>query len=280
MIAADCANAPKVNHMASNLAQTTPSPLAQVSAGPVILNIAGLRKRYGNNDVLRGVDLQVRAGELVCVIGPSGSGKSTMLRCCNLLEVPTDGKIVANGHDVTNPSTDINKVRQDVGMVFQQFNLYPHLNALDNVALALRKVQKRPKAEAHRLAQAALEQVGLGHKAQAMPGQLSGGQQQRVGIARAVALQPHIILFDEPTSALDPELVEDVLNVMRDLRSRGMTMLVVTHEMAFAHAAADRVVFMDGGVVVEQGSAADVFEHPREARTRAFLSRYGNRVTS
>ncbi|WP_267939760.1 amino acid ABC transporter ATP-binding protein [Paraburkholderia flagellata] len=266
--------------MASNLAQTTPSPLAQVSAGPVILNIAGLRKRYGNNDVLRGVDLQVRAGELVCVIGPSGSGKSTMLRCCNLLEVPTDGKIVANGHDVTNPSTDINKVRQDVGMVFQQFNLYPHLNALDNVALALRKVQKRPKAEAHRLAQAALEQVGLGHKAQAMPGQLSGGQQQRVGIARAVALQPHIILFDEPTSALDPELVEDVLNVMRDLRSRGMTMLVVTHEMAFAHAAADRVVFMDGGVVVEQGSAADVFEHPREARTRAFLSRYGNRVTS
>ncbi|SEB23671.1 amino acid ABC transporter ATP-binding protein [Variovorax sp. YR216] len=242
-----------------------------------ILEISGLRKSYGSTEVLRGVDLQVHAGELVCVIGPSGSGKSTMLRCCNLLETPSGGRIFANGHEVTSPTVDINRLRQDIGMVFQQFNLYPHLSALDNVALALRKVQRRNRGEAEALAQAALEQVGLGAKAKSFPAELSGGQQQRVGIARAVALKPHVILFDEPTSALDPELVEDVLNVMRDLRQRGMTMLVVTHEMAFAHAAADRVVFMDGGVVVEQGSAADVFEHPREARTRSFLARYGSR---
>uniref|UniRef100_UPI000D3C3EBA amino acid ABC transporter ATP-binding protein n=1 Tax=unclassified Variovorax TaxID=663243 RepID=UPI000D3C3EBA len=242
-----------------------------------ILEISGLRKSYGGTEVLRGVDLQVHAGELVCVIGPSGSGKSTMLRCCNLLETPTGGRIFANGHDVTSATVDINRLRQDVGMVFQQFNLYPHLTALENVSLALRKVQRRGRAEAESLAQAALEQVGLGAKAKSFPSELSGGQQQRVGIARAVALKPHVILFDEPTSALDPELVEDVLNVMRDLRQRGMTMLVVTHEMAFAHAAADRVVFMDGGVVVEQGSAADVFENPREARTQSFLARYGSR---
>jgi polar amino acid transport system ATP-binding protein len=242
-----------------------------------ILEISGLRKSYGSTEVLRGVDLQVNAGELVCVIGPSGSGKSTMLRCCNLLEEPTGGRVVANGHEVTSPRVDINRLRQDVGMVFQQFNLYPHLTALDNVALALRKVQRRGRAEAESLAQAALEQVGLGAKGRSLPSELSGGQQQRVGIARAVALKPHVILFDEPTSALDPELVEDVLNVMRDLRQRGMTMLVVTHEMAFAHAAADKVVFMDGGVVVEQGTAADIFEQPREARTQSFLARYGSR---
>jgi polar amino acid transport system ATP-binding protein len=242
-----------------------------------ILEISGLRKSYGSTEVLRGVDLHVNAGELVCVIGPSGSGKSTMLRCCNLLETPTGGRIFANGHDVTSATVDINRLRQDIGMVFQQFNLYPHLTALDNVSLALRKVQRRTNAEAEALAQAALEQVGLGAKARSLPAELSGGQQQRVGIARAVALKPHVILFDEPTSALDPELVEDVLNVMRDLRQRGMTMLVVTHEMAFAHAAADRVVFMDGGVVVEQGTAVDVFENPREARTQSFLARYGSR---
>jgi len=241
-----------------------------------ILDIAGLHKSYGSTEVLRGVDLQVNTGELVCVIGPSGSGKSTMLRCCNLLETPTRGRITANGHEVTSSAVNINHVRQDIGMVFQQFNLYPHLSALDNVSLALRKVQRKPRDEADQLAQAALEQVGLGAKAGNRPAELSGGQQQRVGIARAVALKPHIILFDEPTSALDPELVEDVLNVMRDLRQRGMTMLVVTHEMAFAHAAADRVVFMDGGVVVEQGTAAEVFETPREPRTRSFLARYGS----
>ncbi|RZL99858.1 MAG: amino acid ABC transporter ATP-binding protein [Variovorax sp.] len=242
-----------------------------------MLEIAGLRKSYGATEVLRGVDLRVEAGELVCVIGPSGSGKSTMLRCCNLLETPSGGLIVANGHEVTSATVDINRLRQDVGMVFQQFNLYPHLSALDNVALALRRVQRRPRAEAEERARAALEQVGLGAKTKAFPSELSGGQQQRVGIARAVALAPQVILFDEPTSALDPELVEDVLNVMRGLRERGMTMLVVTHEMAFAHAAADRVVFMDGGVVVEQGTPAQIFEHPREARTQGFVARYGAR---
>ena len=242
-----------------------------------MLEIVGLRKSYGATEVLRGVDLRVNAGELVCVIGPSGSGKSTMLRCCNLLETPTDGLIVANGHEVTSSTVDINRLRQDVGMVFQQFNLYPHLSALDNVALALRRVQRRPRAEAEARARAALEQVGLGARTASFPSELSGGQQQRVGIARAVALAPQVILFDEPTSALDPELVEDVLNVMRGLRERGMTMLVVTHEMAFAHAAADRVVFMDGGVVVEQGTPADIFERPREARTQGFVARYGAR---
>ena len=242
-----------------------------------ILQVTGLRKSYGSTEVLRGVDLHVNAGELVCVIGPSGSGKSTMLRCCNLLETPTRGRILANGHEVCSPALDINRLRQDIGMVFQQFNLYPHLSALDNVSLALCQVQRRSRAEAEALAQAALEQVGLGAKAKSFPLELSGGQQQRVGIARAVALKPKVILFDEPTSALDPELVEDVLNVMRDLRERGMTMLVVTHEMAFAHAAADRVIFMDGGVVVEHGTASDIFEHPRETRTQSFLARYASR---
>lgn len=248
-----------------------------MTENPIILEVLDLRKSYGETEVLRGVSLTVRKGELVCVIGPSGSGKSTMLRCCNLLETPSSGKIVANGHDVMAPHTDVNRMRQDVGMVFQQFNLYPHLTALDNVALALRKVQKKTKDEAEQQALQALEKVGLGHKAKARPGQLSGGQQQRVGIARAIALNPKIILFDEPTSALDPELVEDVLSVMRQLRESGMTMLVVTHEMAFAHAAADKVIFMDEGVVVEEGSAADVFEHPHEVRTQNFISRYTNR---
>ncbi|MFC4273840.1 amino acid ABC transporter ATP-binding protein [Achromobacter aloeverae] len=244
-----------------------------------ILQITDLRKSYGQTEVLRGVNLRVNAGQLVCVIGPSGSGKSTMLRCCNLLEVPTAGKILANGHDVLDPRTNVNRMRQDVGMVFQQFNLYSHLTAIQNVSLALRKVQKLGRAETKAAALAALERVGLAHKADAMPAQLSGGQQQRVGIARAIALKPKIILFDEPTSALDPELVDDVLGVMRQLRESGMTMLVVTHEMGFAHAAADHVVFMDGGVVVEEGSAADVFEQPRETRTRSFLSRYISRST-
>lgn len=243
----------------------TPSPL---------LELVGLRKSYGANEVLRGVDLRVRPGELVCVIGPSGSGKSSMLRCCNRLEEASGGQVIFDGRDITRADVDINAVRQQIGMVFQAFNLYPHLSALDNVALALRLVQRRGKAEARALALSALERVGLGHKADAYPAQLSGGQQQRVGIARSVALQPRVILFDEPTSALDPELVDDVLKVMRQLREGGMTMLVVTHEMAFAHAAADRVVFMDAGVVVEEGSAADVFERPREARTRSFVGRY------
>ncbi len=249
-----------------------------MDANAMILQISDLRKQYGSTEVLRGVNLNVRKGELVCVIGPSGSGKSTMLRCCNLLETPTSGKIIAASHDVMDTATDINRMRQDIGMVFQQFNLYPHMTALGNVALALSKVQGKSKQQANELALQALEQVGLKEKAMSKPGQLSGGQQQRVGIARAIALKPKIILFDEPTSALDPELVDDVLNVMRDLRERGMTMVVVTHEMAFAHAAADQVVFMDEGRVVESGTASEVFERPREVRTQNFLARYANRM--
>ncbi|PZP92874.1 MAG: ectoine/hydroxyectoine ABC transporter ATP-binding protein EhuA [Variovorax paradoxus] len=239
-----------------------------------ILELVGLRKSYGPQEVLRGVDLRVRPAELVCVIGPSGSGKSTMLRCCNRLEEPTAGQVVVDGQDITRPDTDINRVRQSVGMVFQHFNLYPHLSALENVTLALRRVQKKDRAHAEAIAREALGQVGLAHKADAYPAQLSGGQQQRVGIARGIALQPKVMLFDEPTSALDPELVDEVLRVMRSLRDGGMTMLVVTHEMAFAHAVADRVVFMDGGVVAEQGTPAEVFENPKEARTRSFIGRY------
>lgn len=246
-----------------------------MSASP-ILELVGLRKAYGPLEVLRGIDLRVFPGEMVCVIGPSGSGKSTMLRCCNRLESFQSGQIMVGDTDITRPEVDINAVRQHIGMVFQQFNLYPHLTALGNVTLALRKVQGKSRAEADLLGMAALERVGLADKAQAHPGQLSGGQQQRVGIARAIVLQPKIILFDEPTSALDPETVGEVLKVMRQLRENGMTMLVVTHEMGFARAAADRVIFMDGGVIVEEGPPSAVFGAPKHERTKAFLARYTN----
>ncbi|WP_264759890.1 amino acid ABC transporter ATP-binding protein [Pseudomonas quasicaspiana] len=246
------------------------------SAQYPILELVGLRKHYGDFEVLKGIDLRVRPGELVCVIGPSGSGKSSMLRCCNLLEQPTGGQVVVDGDDLTGPGANLNKIRQKIGMVFQQFNLYPHLNVLGNVSLALRKVQGLSRAEANQRALAALTRVGLESKAKAWPGALSGGQQQRVGIARAIALQPRIVLFDEPTSALDPELVGSVLQVMRELREAGMTMLVVTHEMAFARAVADRVIFMDGGVIVEQGPPEQVFGAPQQARTQAFLSGVGH----
>jgi ABC-type polar amino acid transport system ATPase subunit len=239
-----------------------------------ILDIVGLRKAYKDNLVLRGIDLQVRPGQLVCVIGPSGSGKSTMLRCCNRLEEPGAGRIVVDGIDIMHPDTNLNQVRQRIGMVFQQFNLYPHLSVLSNVTLALRKVQGHSADEARRRGLRALEQVGLSEKAGEYPSQLSGGQQQRVGIARAIALEPKVMLFDEPTSALDPELVGSVLAVMRDLRAAGMTMLVVTHEMAFARAAADHVVFMDGGLIVEEGPPSQVFDAPQHERTQAFVSRY------
>ncbi|MFN4311734.1 MAG: amino acid ABC transporter ATP-binding protein [Ferrovibrio sp.] len=241
-----------------------------------MLELVGLRKAYGSLDVLRGIDLRVFPGEMVCVIGPSGSGKSSMLRCCNRLESFQAGQVMVGETDISRPDVDINAVRQHIGMVFQQFNLYPHLTALGNVTLALRKVQGKSRAEADRLGMAALERVGLADKAQVHPGQLSGGQQQRVGIARAIVLQPKIILFDEPTSALDPETVGEVLKVMRGLRENGMTMLVVTHEMGFARAAADRIIFMDGGVIVEQGTPAEVFGAPKHERTKAFLARYTN----
>ena len=241
-------------------------------ARPVV-RIAGLRKSFGEREVLRGIDLEVQAGEVVCVIGPSGSGKSTLLRCVNLLEQPTAGTIDVLGAQVTDPDVDIDRVRTHVGMVFQQFNLFGHKSVLENCTLAQRGVLKRSREEAERIALANLERVGLADRAQAVPGQLSGGQQQRVAIARALSMDPQLMLFDEPTSALDPELVGDVLGVMRDLADAGMTMLVVTHEMAFAREVGDRVVFMDEGVVVESGPPEQVIGAPHEERTRTFLQR-------
>ncbi len=238
-----------------------------------ILKIAQLHKSYGDNAVLKGIDLDVMPGELVFMIGPSGSGKSSLLRCCNLLETPTSGTILVDGDDITSARADLNRIRQNIGMVFQHFNLYRHMSVVGNVTLALRKAQKLSRDESHSRAMQALTRVGLAEKADAYPDQLSGGQQQRVGIARSLALRPKIVLFDEPTSALDPELVGDVLKVMRELKDDGMTMMVVSHEMGFARAAADRVVFMDGGVIVEQGTPAEVFGAPRQPRTQSFLAR-------
>jgi polar amino acid transport system ATP-binding protein len=237
------------------------------------IEIGDLHKSFGTNEVLRGIDFHVRAGEVVCVIGPSGSGKSTLLRCVNLLEEPNSGTVRVTGVEITDPEIDIDAVRRRIGMVFQSFNLFPHLTALGNVTIAQRKVLRRGKAEAEKKARDVLERVGLADKLASYPAQLSGGQQQRVAIARALAMGPEVMLFDEPTSALDPELVGDVLGVMRELAEDGMTMLVVTHEMSFAREVADRVVFMDGGVVVEEGPPAQVIDDPRHERTRMFLSR-------
>jgi polar amino acid transport system ATP-binding protein len=242
------------------------------NGAPPILDIRGLHKSFNNVEVLRGIDLKVLPQELVFIIGPSGSGKSTLLRCCNRLEEPTAGAIHIGGVDIMARSTDINAMRRQIGMVFQSFNLYPHMTALGNVMLALRKVLHKPRAEAQALAHVALDRVGLAAKAQSYPSELSGGQQQRVAIARALALEPKVMLFDEPTSALDPELVGSVLNVMRELKRGGMTMLVVSHEMRFARDAADRVIFMDHGVIVEQGPPEQIFSAPSETRTRAFLA--------
>jgi polar amino acid transport system ATP-binding protein len=225
-------------------------------------------------DVLKGVDLDVADRELVFLIGPSGSGKSTLLRCCNRLEEATSGTILFDGVDVRARETDVNALRRRMGMVFQSFNLYPHKSALGNVTLALRKALSKSRAEAEEIGRAALERVGLSDQASSYPGELSGGQQQRVAIARALALEPRILLMDEPTSALDPELVGSVLRVIRELREAGMTMLVVSHEMAFARDAADRVVFLDRGEVVETGTPAHLFEAPEQDRTRAFLERF------
>lgn len=240
-------------------------------AGP-ILDVRALHKRFGALEVLHGVDLAVAPQELVFVIGPSGSGKSTLLRCCNRLEEPTSGSVWVDGVDLLSPKTDLNLMRRRIGMVFQSFNLYPHMTALGNVALALRKVLRKPKAEALAAAEAALARVGLGHKGTAYPAELSGGQQQRVAIARALALEPKIMLFDEPTSALDPELVGEVLRVMREMRESGLTMVVVSHEMRFARDAADRIVFMDGGRIVEQGPPDRIFGGAEHQRTRDFVA--------
>ena len=241
--------------------------------GRAVVDIVGLHKSFGANEVLKGIDLQINEGEVVCLIGPSGSGKSTLLRCLNLLETPSAGDITLLGAEVTDPDVDIDRVRTHVGMVFQSFNLFAHKSVLDNCTLAQRTVLKRSKAEAESVALAMLERVGLADRGNAMPSQLSGGQQQRVAIARALSMNPALMLFDEPTSALDPEMVGEVLAVMRSLADEGMTMLVVTHEMAFAREVADRVVFMDGGVVVEQGDPAQVIGDPQHERTRSFLKR-------
>ena len=242
-----------------------------MSEDDVIVRIKDLHKSYGDLEVLRGIDIDVHRGEVVVVLGPSGSGKSTMLRCVNLLEKPTSGQIIFEGADITAKGVDINGVRAKLGMVFQQFNLFPHLSVKKNVMIAQQKVLKRSKEEAEQIAIQELKKVGLGDRVDFMPSQLSGGQQQRVAIARALAMNPHVMLFDEATSALDPELVRDVLAVMRDLARGGMTMIVVTHEMKFARDVADRVIFMDGGVVVEQGTPAEVFDRPKSERTREFL---------
>ncbi|GAA4932000.1 amino acid ABC transporter ATP-binding protein [Streptomyces coeruleoprunus] len=237
------------------------------------IEIRGLHKAFGEHEVLRGIDLEVARGEVVCVIGPSGSGKSTLLRCVNLLEEPTAGQVFVGGTEVTDLDVDIDAVRRRIGMVFQQFNLFPHVTVEENLTLPQRRVLRRGKAEAVRVARENLARVGLAEKADAYPAQLSGGQQQRVAIARALAMGPELMLFDEPTSALDPELVGDVLAVMRMLAADGMTMMVVTHEMSFAREVADRVVFMDGGRIVEEGPAEQVVGAPRHERTRHFLTR-------
>jgi len=237
------------------------------------LELRAVRKSFGSFEALKGIDLRVQRGKLVFVIGPSGSGKSTMLRCCNRLEEPDSGVILLAGDPVTGRGVDLNRIRQRMGMVFQSFNLYPHLTARRNVTLALRKVRGMSRGDADARAMDALAQVGLADKADNRPAELSGGQQQRVAIARALALEPDVMLFDEPTSALDPELVGDVLGVMQAMKAQGMTMLVVSHEMRFARDAADRVIFMDDGQIVEQGTPEQVFGTPRQDRTRAFLAR-------
>ncbi|HEX6514668.1 MAG TPA: amino acid ABC transporter ATP-binding protein [Nocardioidaceae bacterium] len=237
------------------------------------IEVRDLHKYFGDNEVLKGIDFHVDGGEVVCVIGPSGSGKSTLLRCVNRLEEPTSGKIYVEGIDITDPDTDVDAVRSRIGMVFQQFNLFPHLSVLHNLTLAQRRVRKRSRAEAEEIARKNLDKVGLSDKVDAYPAHLSGGQMQRVAIARALSMDPDMMLFDEPTSALDPELVGDVLSVMRDLAREGMTMMVVTHEMGFAREVGDKLVFMDDGVIVEEGLPADVLASPRHTRTQAFLSK-------
>jgi polar amino acid transport system ATP-binding protein len=247
-------------------------PAADPSAEPVV-RLEGVRKSFGDNLVLDGIDLEVASGEVLVVIGPSGSGKSTLLRCVNLLEPVDSGRIVFEGEELTGKGVSVPEVRQRIGIVFQQFNLFPHLRVMDNLTLAARRIKKMNRAEAERRAEELLARVGLEEKARSYPHQLSGGQQQRVAIARALVMRPHVMLFDEVTSALDPELVGEVLVVMRDLARDGMTMLVVTHEMQFAREVGDRLIFMDEGRIVEEGKPLDVLDRPREERTRRFLRR-------
>lgn len=238
-----------------------------------MVKVKDLHKYFGDLHVLRGIDLEVEKGEVVVIIGPSGSGKSTLLRCINHLEQPSSGQVYIDGVNLDDGSVDINLVRQAAGMVFQQFNLFPHLTVLDNVCLAPIKVLKMPIDEAHQMGRALLEKVGLAEKEAAYPRQLSGGQQQRAAIARALAMKPKLMLFDEPTSALDPEMIGEVLAVMKELALEGMTMIVVSHEMGFAREVADRVIFMDQGLLVEEGPPSEFFSHPKHERTKVFLSK-------
>ncbi|HFI0343861.1 TPA: amino acid ABC transporter ATP-binding protein [Streptococcus suis] len=238
-----------------------------------IISIKDLHKYFGDNEVLKGIDLDIQQGEVVVIIGPSGSGKSTFLRTMNLLEVPTKGTVTFEGVDITDKSNDIFKMREKMGMVFQQFNLFPNMTVLENITLSPIKTKGITKAEAEAKAKELLEKVGLPDKADAYPQSLSGGQQQRIAIARGLAMDPDVLLFDEPTSALDPEMVGEVLAVMQDLAKSGMTMVIVTHEMGFAREVADRVIFMDGGYIVEDGTPEEVFEHTKEERTKDFLSK-------
>ncbi|SYZ79055.1 amino acid ABC transporter ATP-binding protein [Trichococcus shcherbakoviae] len=237
------------------------------------INVMNLKKSFGSNEVLKGIDLEVAEGEVVCIIGPSGSGKSTLLRCLNKLEEVTDGHVLIDGKDITEKTTDINEVREEIGMVFQHFNLFPHLSVMDNITLAPVELKRENKEAARVKAVELLETVGLSEKADAFPSSLSGGQKQRVAIARALAMNPEIMLFDEPTSALDPEMVGDVLEVMKKLAKQGMTMVVVTHEMGFAREVGHRVIFMDGGYIVEEGTPAEVFGNPQNPRTQDFLNK-------
>ena len=238
-----------------------------------MIKVENLHKHFGKLEVLKGIDYEIHEKEVVCVIGPSGSGKSTFLRCMNLLEEVTDGAIYIDGVKINDPKTNINDIRTEVGMVFQQFNLFPHMSVMDNIMMAPMQIRKISKDEAEKLALELLTKVGLREKADNFPQQLSGGQQQRVAIARALAMKPKIMLFDEPTSALDPEMVKEVLEVMKDLAKEGMTMVVVTHEMGFAREMGDRVLFMDGGYIVEEGHPKDLFGNPQNERTKAFLGK-------
>lgn len=238
-----------------------------------MIYVENLHKYFGDLEVLKGVNQHIAPGEKVAVIGPSGSGKSTFLRCLNLLETPTKGKIIVDGEEITSKGTDINRVRQKMGMVFQQFNLFPHKTVLQNITMAPRTLKKMSKAEADEKAMELLKRVGLTEKADAYPAQLSGGQKQRIAIARALAMEPEIMLFDEPTSALDPEMVGEVLAVMKDLATAGMTMVVVTHEMGFAREVSNRVLFMDGGNIVEEGTPEQIFGNPQNERTQSFLKK-------
>ncbi|MGM9925736.1 MAG: amino acid ABC transporter ATP-binding protein [Bacillus sp. (in: firmicutes)] len=237
------------------------------------LKVTSLKKSFGQLEVLKDINLEVKEGEVICLIGPSGSGKSTLLRCLNLLEEVSGGTVVVDGATITDRQADINKIRENIGMVFQHFNLFPHLSVMENITLSPVELKKNSKEDAEKIALRLLSTVGLEDKAHAKPAQLSGGQKQRVAIARALAMNPDIMLFDEPTSALDPEMVGEVLNVIKQLAKDGMTMVIVTHEMGFAREVADRVIFMDGGYIVEQGTPQEVFENPKNERTQDFLNK-------